>query len=271
MLPNDRTRALLDSISPREQAEEDGFGELVTFAPGFLRRQYWVIILTAALVLAASVIYLRITPPVYTAQAKVLYGNPKAQFVQRQSELADAPVDASQIESQIQILTSKAIATSVINQLKLADDPEFKNPGRSWRSIIREWLGGSRPARPIDPMEGVVDDFDKRLSTSRLGHSTVIEIRFSAGSAERSAEIANTIANTYVADQISARLGANRTATAWLHDRLEELGQQALKAERSVGTFKSENNIDTAGGKRLDEEQVTELNTRLVAARTQFS
>ena len=168
-------------------------------------------------------------------------------------------------------MTSKAIATSVISQLKLADDPEFKNLGRSWRSIIWEWLGGSNPARPIDPMEGVVEEFDKRLSTSRLGHSTVIEISFSAGSAERSAEIANTIANTYVADQVSGRLEQNRTATAWLHDRLEELGQQALKAERSVGTFKSENNIVTAGGKLMDEEQVTELNTQLVAARTQIS
>ena len=146
MLPNDRTRT-----APREQAEENGIGDVVNFALGFLRRQYWVIILTAVLALAASVIYLRITPPVYTAQAKVLYGNPKAQFVQQQSMLADAPVDSPQIESQIQILNSKAIATSVINQLKLADDPEFKVPGRSWRSTAREWLGGSHPARQVDP------------------------------------------------------------------------------------------------------------------------
>ena len=180
MLPNDRTRT-----APREQAEENGIGDVVNFALGFLRRQYWVIILTAVLALAASVIYLRITPPVYTAQAKVLYGNPKAQFVQQQSMLADAPVDSPQIESQIQILNSKAIATSVINQLKLADDPEFKVPGRSWRSTAREWLGGSHPARQVDPMEGLLEDFEKRLSTIRLGFSTVIEISFSAGSAER--------------------------------------------------------------------------------------
>src|SRR5216684_7745507 len=116
MLPNDRTRALLDSVAPREQAEENGIGEAVNFALGFLRRQYWVIILTAVLMLAASVIYLRITPPIYTAQAKVLlYGNPNSQFVQQKSELADALIDP-QIESQIQILTSQAIATSVINQ-----------------------------------------------------------------------------------------------------------------------------------------------------------
>ena len=272
MLPNDRTRALLDSVAPREQAEGSGIGEAVNFALGLLRRQYWVIIFTAVLALAASAIYLRITPPTYTAQVKVLFGNPKAQFVQQQSVLAaDTPVDSVQLESQIQILKSKAIATSVINQLKLADDPEFEKPGLSSRSIIQEWLGGPHPVRPVDPMDRLVDDFDKRLSAIRLGFSTVIEISFSAGSAERSAEIANTIANTYVTDQLNAKLDANRTASAWLQDRLKELGQQALTAERAVNAFKSQNNIVAAGGKLMDEERVTDLNGRLVAARAQTS
>ncbi len=272
MLPNDRTRVLLDSVAPREQAEENGIGQAVNFALGFLKRQYWVIIFTAVLALAMSAIYLRITPPVYTAEVKVLFGNPKAQFVQQQSVLApDSPVDSSQIESQIQILKSKAIATSVINQLKLADDLEFKDPGRSSPSIIREWMGGRHLARPVDPMDRLVNDFDRRLSAIRLGFSTVIEISFSAGNAERAAEIANAIANTYVTDQLNAKLDANRIATAWLQDRLKELGQQALTAERAVNAFKSQNNIVAAGGKLMDDEQVTDLNGRLVAARAQAS
>jgi succinoglycan biosynthesis transport protein ExoP len=270
ILPNDRTRVLLDSVAPR--AEENGIGDAVNFALGFLRRQYWVIIFTAVLALTMSAIYLRITPPIYTAEVKVLFGNPKAQFVQQQSVLAaDTPVDSPQLESQIQILTSKTIATSVINQLKLADDPEFKEPGRSWRSSIREWLGGPHLARPVDPMDRLVNDFDRRLSAIRLGFSTVIEISFSAGSAERSAEIANAIANTYVTDQLNAKLDANRTATAWLQDRLKELGQQALAAERAVNAFKSQNNIVAAGGRLMDDERVTELNSRLVAVRAQTS
>jgi exopolysaccharide transport family protein len=277
MLQNDRTRALLDSVMPREQAEEGGLGELVNFAQGFLRRQYLVIGFVAALALAASVIYLRITPPTYTAQVKVLLGNrnPKAQFLQQQSVLAEAPIE---LESQIQILTSKAIATSVINQLKLADDPDFKGSGRSLRSVwqgIRGWLGTTPPdsqiGRQDGPMDALVAAFDDRLSAVRLGYSTVIEISFSASNAERAAEIANSIAGAYVADQLNAKFDANRTATTWLQDRLMELGQQALTAERAVNAFKSQNNIVTADGKLMDEQQVAELNTRLVAVRAQTS
>jgi succinoglycan biosynthesis transport protein ExoP len=270
-LHNDRTLALLESVAPREQVEQGGMGDVINFALGFLRRQYLVIIFATMLALAASAIYLQITPPTYTAQVKVLFGNPKAQFIQQQSVLAEPPTDISQIESQIQILTSKSIAAAVINQLKLADDPEFKEPGRSWRSAIQEWLGGVPAARPVATMDRLADDLGKRLSAVRLGYSSVIEISFSASTADRAAQIANAIANTYVTDQLSAKLEASRTATAWLQDRLKELGQQALTAERAVNAFKSQNNIVAANGKSMDEERVTELNSRLVAARAQTS
>jgi succinoglycan biosynthesis transport protein ExoP len=277
MLQNDRTRALLDTVEPWDQAEEGGLGELVNFVLGFLRRQYSVIIFATALALAASAIYLRITPPTYTGQVKVLFGNPKAQFVQQQSVLAETPIDNAQLETQLQVLRSKAVATSVINQLKLADDPDFKDSGRSLRSVwqgIRGWFGtppDRQVARQVGLMDGLVAAFDSRLSAIRLGFSTVIEISFNSSNAERAAEIANAVANAYITDQLNAKFDANRTATAWLQDRLRELGQQALTAERAVNVFKSQNNIVAASGKLMDEQQVAELNTRLVVVRAQTS
>lgn len=250
-----------------DQAEENSLDVIL----GFLRRQYALILLTAMLGLAASLGYLRVAAPTYTAHAKVLFGNPKAQFVQQQSLLAETAVDVAQIESQIEILKSKAIASSVIDQLKLAEDPDFKAPDPRWRSPVGNWWGTPTPSSEPDPADRLIEIFDKRLTAERLGHSTVIEITFSASSADRAAEIANTIANTYINEQLSAKLDANRSATAWLHDRLQNLGDQALKAERSVNEFKSDNNIVAASGKLMDEEQVADLNNRLVAARAQTS
>src|SRR5437868_13795391 len=93
IVQSDRARALLDGVMPREQAEEGGIGDLVTFAFGFLRRQYAVIIFVTALALGVSFIYLQLTPPTYKGQVKVLFGNPKALFIQQQSVLAEAPID----------------------------------------------------------------------------------------------------------------------------------------------------------------------------------
>ena len=52
---------------------------------------------------------------------------------------------------------------------------------------------------------------------------------------------------------------------------MKELGEQASNAERAVNSFKLKNNIVAADGKLIDDQQVTELNTRIVAARTQTS
>src|SRR6202000_446185 len=92
-----------------------------------------------------------------------------------------------------------------------------------------------------------------------------------ATSAQHAPQIANSIANSYITDQLNAKFDANRPATTWLQERLKELGQKALSAERAVNAFKSQNNIVAAGGKMMDEQQVTDLNSRLVAARAQTS
>jgi exopolysaccharide transport family protein len=262
----------------RDGAEGGGLGEIVNFGMGFLRRQYSVVLFTSALTIAASVIYLKATPPTYTAQVKVLFGNPKVQFVQQQSLVPDTPIDLAQIETQLQVLKSDAVATSVINKLKLADDPDFR-PSRSFMGTIRSWF--SSPQSPQEqqassdpqatPADGLIAAFEDRLQANRLGFSNVIEITFGSSRPDRAAEIVNAVANAYITDQLNAKFEANRNATSWLQARLQELGQQALTAERAVNVFKSQNNIVSSGGKPIDEQQITDLNSRLVAARAQTS
>ena len=88
MLQTERNRAALTVASRSEQAKGGGIGELVNFAIALLRRQYAVILVTAALALAASIVYLRVAPPTYTAQVQILLGaESKAEFVQQQSLL----------------------------------------------------------------------------------------------------------------------------------------------------------------------------------------
>jgi exopolysaccharide transport family protein len=279
MLQADRSRSLAGNESAWDQGDQGGLSDLVNYAFGILRRQYLLILFVTALAVAASMIYLRVTPPTYTGRTKVLFVNPKTEYFQQQSILADSPLDRSQFENQLQVLKSKTIAVSVINQLKLGDDPDFDasaQPVPKLFTRIRS-LFGSKPVvrrepKPDEgPDDGLIDAFDSRLKADRIGFSSVIEITYNSSSPERAAQIANAVANTYIADQFNAKFDANRQATAWLQERLRELGQQALTAERAVNAFKSQNNIVAAGGRLMDDQQVAELNSRLVAARAQTS
>ena len=266
-----RSASPLSENSQPEHDEEGGGPDLARLMFGFLRRNYLTIIISTSLTFAASIAVLKVVPPTYTAQVKVLLGSSKASALQSQSIVDDTPTD---IESQIEILKSKAIATNVINQLNLAADPDFNRksgPLYSAVTAVRQRLAITPQAFEADPMDELLDEFQKRLSASQIGMSNVIEVSYNAGNPNRAAAIANGIVKAYFDDQLKAKTDEHRTATAWLHDRLQELGNDALVAERAVNDLKTKSNIVSADGKLMDEAQVAALNTSLVAARTHTS
>src|SRR5262249_37430560 len=152
-MPQSSASTLSENFEPEQGGASSG-PDLVNLTLGFLRRHYLAIIVSAALTFAASVAALKIVPPVYTAQARVLLGSSKAPVVQPQTIMDDTPVD---LESQIEILKSKAIATVVINQLNLADDPDFSNKGGAVVAAIK----AIRNRLTIIPQEPKVDRMDE--------------------------------------------------------------------------------------------------------------
>ena len=214
MLQGDRSRRLIGELA-QDRDDQGGSGELINFAFGLLRRQWLLILFVGVLGVAASLIYLKITPPTYTAQVKVLFGSSKPQLGQQQSILTDSPFDHAQLESQMQILTSKAVVVAVIDQLKLAEDPDFRPRAQPLTGLfgrVKALLGGAEPAteaneRPNEP-DDLVAAFEDRLVIARIGFSNVIEIKYSASDPKRAAEVANALANTYIADQLNAKFEA---------------------------------------------------------------
>ena len=88
-----------------------------------------MIAVAAAITIAMGVIYLLTAPPSFTATATMLIDTKKIQLFQQQSMFNDIPIDASSVESQVEILKSETIALAVIKHLHLTEDPEFVGSG----------------------------------------------------------------------------------------------------------------------------------------------
>lgn len=267
MLHNHTAGTFAYSAPPEHSWERNGPGP-ISLALGFLRRRYPFILVATALSLAASIALLRVVPPNYMSQVKVLIGSSKTPVVQPQSIQDDTPID---LESQIEVIKSRGIAASVIKELNLADDPDFNGRGGSLHAVLnvlRKMAGTAVPEAETSSMDDLVDEFQRRMSAFRIGTSAVIEVDFNASNAHQSAIIANAIVRTYLDEQLKAETGENRAMTAWLHERLQELGDDATAAERAVNELKSKRNIVSVDGKPIDERQVTELTNRIIVART---
>lgn len=267
MLQTPRPSNIDDQTSPSEQSS---IGEVIQFIIGFIWRQYVVILAGLLVCLATGITYLLLTHPSYTATAEITVEPRKSQFLQ-QSLLGEPQFD---LEGQILILKSESIASAVIRDLHLLNDPEFTGTSRGIASRARDILGYGSPEQPksdANLMREAVAALQARTEAKRIPGSAVIEVSFRSASAERAAEIANAIADAFIRDQQDAKLEANRRASEWLEDRMRGLLEQASAADRAVAAFKRENNIVSADGKLINDQQLTDFNARLVAARARTS
>src|SRR5664280_1451786 len=200
----------------------------------------------------------------------------KLQVFQQQSILGDVPIDTAQVESQIEVLKSENVASAVIKNLHLTEDPEFIGSGGGLMGTLFGFVlspFGSDQDQASSEFElnrRAVNAFQDRLNVKRVGLSYVIQINFRSYDPEHAAQIANAIADAYIVDQLEAKYQATRRASVWLQDRIKELREQVSTAERAVVEFKTKNNIVSTGGADkplLGQQEVAELSSQLVMAR----
>src|SRR2546430_16669851 len=105
------------------------------------------------------------------------------------------------MESQIQILQSKAVVASDVQKLNLADDPEFASPsiGLIGR-VFQVFTNPVAAEQKLDATETAIATLTDRLTFQRVGLSFLIEIGARSQRREKSEHIANAVAAAYIDD-----------------------------------------------------------------------
>ena len=125
----------------RVAPEENSPTELLEHLLGIVRRQYVVILFVSVLTTALALIYVVTATPRYMAIATMFIDRGKLQpFAQQQQILIDNPINSGGIETQLEILKSDTLALSVINNLHLADDPEFGGSMAMFRACFPDYF-----------------------------------------------------------------------------------------------------------------------------------
>lgn len=255
--------------------------------PGFvrtLRRRLGVVVgLTIGLTTLAIVAVFLVTPS-FTGQALVLINTQKTQVVDFEAVMSGLPADSATVDSEVEILKSRSIATRVIEKLGLVTDSEFNAelaaPSlKNWinpLTWIKTLLAASDESlsdaeKQQRTLNTVVDTFLDRERVVRRGLTYVIEVNFSSTDRQKAARIANAVADTYVLDQLEAKFDATKQANEWLSKRLDGLRQQVQEAERAVEIYRSANGLDGIEGSTINEQQLSELNAQLILARADFA
>jgi exopolysaccharide transport family protein len=215
-----------------------------------------------AVVLVATAL----TPPRYAATAQVMLDPRREKVTAIDDVLSGLPADSAVVDTEAEVLKSRALAERVVAGLALERDPEF-NPE------LRPGLFAPTPAATAPERrkrhDRLIDGVLRRLKVRRAGLTYLIEVRFESASPHKAARIADAFADRYIEAQLDARFEATRKANKWLNGRLVRLRAEVQAAEAAVERYKTDNGLMSAQGATLTEQEISSLNQQVALGRVQ--
>jgi capsular exopolysaccharide synthesis family protein len=192
----------------------------------------------------SALLYLIVAPRTYTAEAALV--------IESKAPGGDAASVSTIVETQIGIIKSESVARAVIQTLGLLEDPEFVGRDGVIRIALRSIgsLLGWNGAEP-SVMQRAVESFERKLSAKRVGLTYIVGITFDSADPKRAAEILNTLAETFIAQQMDAKYNSSLRDETWIKNRLSELSSQASAAQQALEDYRK--NGTTVPSKTVDQ------------------
>ncbi|MBT0958245.1 polysaccharide biosynthesis tyrosine autokinase [Alphaproteobacteria bacterium KMM 3653] len=242
-----------------------------------LWRGKWIVAVVAAICVFLGGFYAyRGATPVYRSTAVVL--------LEVQQPLMDLPGalggltgDATEVNSELEVLRARGLVREVVLEQNLVDDPEFngalREPGMMAK--LRAWVGGMFGSKSPDAgtqsevekaeqtLNTVVSSVREKLSARNVPNSLVFEVSFESESPRKAARLTDAFVDAYLERQINVKFDALQQAVEWLSSRVAELQVQLEEAEQARATFSSSTDLVSVEGLQLLERQLKDLRDRV--------
>jgi succinoglycan biosynthesis transport protein ExoP len=244
----------------------------------WFRRKFVLAVTLAVTVLGVA--WLSLQPPVYRSTSSLSIGLPESlDLVSSDSGQPVAPID--EISSEVELLRSRKLATTMVRQLQLQLYPEL-NPTEGFdagfpATVVRRLQQGfSDPVPgPESGMEGdsvlpaVVERVLDRLDVERVGNSRVVRVTFSAHDPQLAERVANALPEVYMAARQQARIQTSSSAADFATERFLQLQERLAVSERAEAYYRRTLGLEeTEGMVRLNQD-LSDLNSRLLIVRGQ--
>lgn len=185
------------------------------------RRSQWIQPILVVMLLA--VLYLMLAPKTYTARALILVDPTHENLLAEESMGRSISAENSRVESEVEILRSPAVALAVIKLAGVADDPEYSQTDGLIGSIIAlTGLKETTPATQAETEGRVLNKFRDNNSVRRRGLTHLISVDVKSFDPVRAAELANTMIEVYIEDQLKAKVATLMTVRAAIQFQTSE-------------------------------------------------
>ena len=272
--PTEMPRAAVPHAAPRGGSVGTPAATVdVRLALAVLWRRRLLVILSAAVFLVLGVAFLQLSPPRYLASAELIIDPFGLQVVKDEispdPQTADANV--ATVENEMRVIGSASLLGEVVRKENLASDPEFvgsSSPLTALLGIVRNALAGGGTEAANDPDLVALQALKNHLAVTRAERTFAVDVYVWTRDPAKSARLANAIVDSYVTRSVAERAELSKRGSVSLEARLGELRQKVNDAENQVETYKRQHNLIDAEGHLMTNQQLADVNTRLIAARS---
>jgi uncharacterized protein involved in exopolysaccharide biosynthesis len=203
---------------------------------GLVRRRIFVIgaatLASAGLALAASVVVV----PIYSATSLVAFDPQQKDLLDPTTSSHAAIADNARIESEVELLRSDTVLLKVIADRHLADDV-VAAPGLRTRALAAIGLRSLPQSTNEDRQVQALAKLRGAVSVERRGPTYLIAVNVKSADPTQAADLANTIARTYIDTQIASKVEAMLSSRDVLQARLLEARSEIISSEAAFHQF----------------------------------
>ena len=223
-----------------------------------LSRRRWEVLACILAVVTLVTIYSFKAKPVYRATAR-LEIEAETPMIQSFKDLyGNLPTDESFLETQVKVLQSDNLAWHTIEQLKLADNPDFVSAS--------DQTSQEAPDSPIRRAQ-LMRKFQGALDVSLIRSTHMVEASFESTSPELAAQVANALVNNYTEYNFQVKTYATRQASGWMQQQLDELKAQVENRQEKLVSYERANSIVNVNDKQtVAEQKLSDLTRELTIA-----
>ena len=251
-------------------------------------RRKWSIMTLVLVVSMVSILVVFSITPIYRAAATLLIEQKSAKVVSIEQVYGLDGAGNEYLQTQFELLKSRALAERVVRQLNLTTHPEFDprqqpEPLIDFKALfanfdfnqavpvtLPEDLEAGLDATEAEIFDEVTREFMQRISIEPQGKSQLVKVQVDMADARMSARAANALANGFIESQLEATMDMSLTATNWMNSRLGELREKLKVAEDRLQAYReAENLVDVQGVSTISAAELSLTGERMIDARRQ--
>lgn len=251
-----------------------------------LVKRRWLILGVVSVVVALALMTTLLTPSTYRASALLQIDTSSAQMASLNNQSMPVSHDGDFSQTQIELLKSRSLAERVADSLNLVgSDTVARLQPPSWGQRLKSLLNpasrvqretGAQHSSAKGKPAGSSEEVQLRqaaaliqagLAVQQVPNSSLVEVSYTSVLPAFSAQVANAVADGFIASSLDRQFGASSYARTYLQDQLAQMKSKLENSERELVAFaQKENIIPSTDGKSLVAQNLTELNSALAGA-----